>query len=373
MPNSNVWRLIAGHPEGQYGDADGVGTAARFNAPMSCICDTTGRYLYVADTGNLKVKRVDLADGTTTTIIDYSDYAYPIALSGNNQMMTTKKWQRADDRFAVWLQTSIDVNATALIDVYDGAAHHTTNSSGGPGIGYPSPYPNYTGGYVQPTGKFSGLGIDWDNYIADYSGPSSQSCDPPNKLCGPYHLMHPLSPWTGSQMLPPPSTFFASGHSIVIHQEASITSLCNRDWWYECRSPDENCATWTHSERLEANIPSSNTFDAPLYETTAPNGHPRVILGKLTNDGKVVEYRFNSNSTLPTAVFYYGGRINATTQNSPVRGLAWSNMLGTWVGVTKLSEYKAQVFNQSGQVNGTGANQVVALDQEWYVGTVGWK
>ncbi|MBI3396758.1 MAG: hypothetical protein HY042_13050, partial [Spirochaetia bacterium] len=45
---------------------DGVGNAARFNSPRSLTTD--GTYLYVADTGNHRVRRINPTDGTVTTI-----------------------------------------------------------------------------------------------------------------------------------------------------------------------------------------------------------------------------------------------------------------------------------------------------------------
>ncbi|MBI5478018.1 MAG: hypothetical protein HY906_04135 [Deltaproteobacteria bacterium] len=48
------------------GSADGAGAVARFNAPAGLARDTT--YLYVADSGNYTIRRLTLADGTTTTI-----------------------------------------------------------------------------------------------------------------------------------------------------------------------------------------------------------------------------------------------------------------------------------------------------------------
>jgi PKD repeat protein/sugar lactone lactonase YvrE len=51
---------------GQIGSADGVGTAARFSAPRGITSDGTS--LYVADTGNFTIRRIDPVSGTVTTI-----------------------------------------------------------------------------------------------------------------------------------------------------------------------------------------------------------------------------------------------------------------------------------------------------------------
>src|SRR5262249_44414310 len=47
------------------GWADGVGTAARFFGPWRLALDATGRYLYVAETLNDDIRRVDLNNNFT--------------------------------------------------------------------------------------------------------------------------------------------------------------------------------------------------------------------------------------------------------------------------------------------------------------------
>ncbi|MBW0432396.1 hypothetical protein HGB47_02075 [Leptospira yasudae] len=62
---TNAYSTIAG-VNGSSGSTDGVGTAARFNAPRGIATD--GTYLYVADTGNHKIRRIRISDNTVTTI-----------------------------------------------------------------------------------------------------------------------------------------------------------------------------------------------------------------------------------------------------------------------------------------------------------------
>jgi sugar lactone lactonase YvrE len=57
---------LAGSPE-EPGASDGVGSAARFSSPAGIACDGAG-YAYVADDGNDVIRRVKLADGTVDTI-----------------------------------------------------------------------------------------------------------------------------------------------------------------------------------------------------------------------------------------------------------------------------------------------------------------
>ena len=56
---------VAGN--GQKGFADGVGDAARFNHPHAIDVDSQG-LIYIADTWNHCIRRVQPADGTVSTL-----------------------------------------------------------------------------------------------------------------------------------------------------------------------------------------------------------------------------------------------------------------------------------------------------------------
>ncbi|HEX8954261.1 MAG TPA: hypothetical protein VF945_20545, partial [Polyangia bacterium] len=62
---TNVVSAVAGSPR-VAGANDGVGAKARFNAPQGLAADGKGA-LYVADTLNDAVRKIDLATGTVTT------------------------------------------------------------------------------------------------------------------------------------------------------------------------------------------------------------------------------------------------------------------------------------------------------------------
>ena len=48
------------------GDATGTGTNARFNRPTAITADSTGTYLYVCDTNNNKIKRIQISNANVT-------------------------------------------------------------------------------------------------------------------------------------------------------------------------------------------------------------------------------------------------------------------------------------------------------------------
>jgi hypothetical protein len=65
-PLSDLFQFIAGDPGGAGGFVDGVGLAARFNAPTG-LC-TDGQSIYVADQLNASVRQVVPATGSVTTL-----------------------------------------------------------------------------------------------------------------------------------------------------------------------------------------------------------------------------------------------------------------------------------------------------------------
>lgn len=58
---------------GVVGAADGVGTSATFNSPQGLTTDGTN--LYVADSGNDTIRKIEIASGTVTTIAGAADIA----------------------------------------------------------------------------------------------------------------------------------------------------------------------------------------------------------------------------------------------------------------------------------------------------------
>jgi len=65
--NAGAVTTIAGLA-GEAGADDGLGTVARFGGPTALALDEAGRALYVGDSANSTVRRIDLATGAVTTI-----------------------------------------------------------------------------------------------------------------------------------------------------------------------------------------------------------------------------------------------------------------------------------------------------------------
>jgi len=66
---------------GIAGNVDATGTAAKFNTPEDLVIDTSNTYLYVADTWNHKIRRIEISTGVVTTFAgtgsagDYENYS----------------------------------------------------------------------------------------------------------------------------------------------------------------------------------------------------------------------------------------------------------------------------------------------------------
>jgi sugar lactone lactonase YvrE len=66
---------------GNAGNVDATGTAAKFNTPEDLAIDTSNTYLYVADTWNHKIRRIEISTGVVTTFAgtgsggDYENYS----------------------------------------------------------------------------------------------------------------------------------------------------------------------------------------------------------------------------------------------------------------------------------------------------------
>jgi len=66
VTSAGVVSTFAGSDAGVEGFADGTGTAARFRVPKGVATD--GSFLYVADTGNHAIRKIELGTGIVTTV-----------------------------------------------------------------------------------------------------------------------------------------------------------------------------------------------------------------------------------------------------------------------------------------------------------------
>ncbi|MFC1598244.1 IPT/TIG domain-containing protein [Patescibacteria group bacterium] len=73
-PNKGKVKTIAG--SGDAGFANGVGSVAKFNAPMGLTRSATGRVLYVADRDNHRIRKVNVRTGKVTTYAGTGDNGY---------------------------------------------------------------------------------------------------------------------------------------------------------------------------------------------------------------------------------------------------------------------------------------------------------
>ena len=67
---------------GSRGFAEGIGTAARFDTPSGIVVDYKEEYLYVADTGNNRIRKIEIATREVTTLAEGFDEPRSIVQGG---------------------------------------------------------------------------------------------------------------------------------------------------------------------------------------------------------------------------------------------------------------------------------------------------
>jgi DNA-binding beta-propeller fold protein YncE len=65
----------------QAGDSDGLGSAARLNSPSGLSISADGSFALLVEEGSTKLKRIDIANGQVSTLINTLPGAYSVALS----------------------------------------------------------------------------------------------------------------------------------------------------------------------------------------------------------------------------------------------------------------------------------------------------
>lgn len=77
---------------GASGAADGIGTAATFNRPAGLAIDKANRYLYTAEWGGARVRRIDLTNNQVSFIATTGSNPWGVALDENNQNLYVTAW-----------------------------------------------------------------------------------------------------------------------------------------------------------------------------------------------------------------------------------------------------------------------------------------
>jgi DNA-binding beta-propeller fold protein YncE len=79
---TGVVTTLAGNGAGY---ADGVGTLAKFNIPRGLAISPNGAYVLIADSQNIRVRRLDLKTSAVTTVAGSSQYSYADGIGTNAQ------------------------------------------------------------------------------------------------------------------------------------------------------------------------------------------------------------------------------------------------------------------------------------------------
>jgi len=85
----NITTTIAGNGNPGYSGDDGPATQAKLNSPMDVALDNTGQHLYIADRNNARIRKVDLTTGLITTVAGTNRKGY----TGDNGPATAAKLQ----------------------------------------------------------------------------------------------------------------------------------------------------------------------------------------------------------------------------------------------------------------------------------------
>jgi DNA-binding beta-propeller fold protein YncE len=80
---SGVVTTLAG-TAGVYGSTDATGAAASFSAPAGIAIDSTDTYLYVADSNNSTIRKIEIASGIVTTLAGTAGFSWPMDGTGTD-------------------------------------------------------------------------------------------------------------------------------------------------------------------------------------------------------------------------------------------------------------------------------------------------
>ncbi len=87
---------------------------AQFNLPTGLALDSASRYLYVADTGNNAVRKVDLSGGTTSTLINGLNAPVDVAVDASTNIFILTKGDGKITKIDIFGNVTSPVNTTVL-------------------------------------------------------------------------------------------------------------------------------------------------------------------------------------------------------------------------------------------------------------------
>jgi sugar lactone lactonase YvrE len=119
---SGAVRTLAGKA-GVTGSADGTGSAATFYQPTYAAYDGSG-HLYVSDSGNFAVRRIDVATAAVTTVASGGFVPEGVAMDGSGNLYV------ADSAFSTILRVDPKTGATSAF-----AGAHSRGCATGDGVG----------------------------------------------------------------------------------------------------------------------------------------------------------------------------------------------------------------------------------------------
>jgi sugar lactone lactonase YvrE len=119
---------VAGSGASGFADGPAVGIQASFNSPYNVVVDSASKYMYVADTANNKIRRVELATGNTITFAGTGSSGFVNGEGLNASFNTPVALCFSKDFNTLYVTDSgnnairkIDV-ATARVETLDGGA-----------------------------------------------------------------------------------------------------------------------------------------------------------------------------------------------------------------------------------------------------------
>ena len=81
-PSPSFSGRLAALAGGRRGFAEGIGAAARFDTPSGIVVDSEEKFLYVADTGNNRIRKIEIASREVTTLAEGVRKPHSIVLGG---------------------------------------------------------------------------------------------------------------------------------------------------------------------------------------------------------------------------------------------------------------------------------------------------